>query len=96
MNKLSISEAANKHVTIDFNDYDNPKWSEAEKILEVELSFDRIGNQVAGIDEGIFPSFIKDDIKIDAGWDNWSGCYLLSTSKQGDELLKQLAVRLSK
>ena len=95
MNKLSISEAANKHVTIDFNDYDNPQWSEAENILEVELSFVRIGNKVAGIDEGIFRSFIKGDIKIDAGWDNWSGCYLLSTSEKGDELLKTLAARLS-
>jgi len=39
------------------------------------------------MDEGILPSFIKGSLIISAGWDNWSGCYLLSESKERDATL---------
>jgi hypothetical protein len=42
------------------------------------------------VDEGISQDFVKDGITISAGWDNWSGEYLLSTSDDGDDLLTKL------
>jgi len=58
--------------------------------LENDLGFDRDGDPVMGMDEGILPYFIKGEAKIAAGWDNWSGNYLLSESKEGDSVLEYI------
>ena len=88
MSKAKIYKAANGHLMIEFGEYDSSQWFLAVNILQNELNFTREGQAVMGMDEGIMPSFVKGDITIDAGWDNWSGNYLLSESFEGDELLK--------
>lgn len=90
MNKPRLHTAANGHAAIDFEDYDSPKWFEAVFLLESEQDFKRAGETVIGMDEGILPSFVKGEISIEAGWDNWSGNYLLSKSHDGDEVIKWL------
>lgn len=42
------------------------------------------------MDEGVSPNFAHGEIVLAAGWDNWSGQYLLSNSKEGDEILRQI------
>ena len=86
--------AANGYVVINFEEYDSKLWVEATKYLETKLNFSRAGNKVAGLDEGIFPSFVNGDVCIEAGWDNWSGNYLLSTCSGGDQVLNELFKRI--
>ena len=95
MKRPVIYTAANGHLSIDFEDYDSPVWFKAVSILEKDLGFIRQGEVVIGMDEGILPSLVKDDVSISAGWDNWSGNYLLSESREGDELLSLLFSKLS-
>lgn len=90
----SLSIAANGHVTLDFGDYDSVAYQQACAKLENELGFSRQGDSVAGLDEGISPSFLRAKLEISAGWDNWSGSYLLANSDEGDEILRRLYAEL--
>ena len=44
-----------------------------------------------GLDEVIAPDFVRDNIRLLAGWDNWSGYYLLSENAAGDDFLSVYA-----
>lgn len=90
----SLSIAANGHVTLDFGDYDSVAYQQVCAKLENELGFSRQGRTVAGLDEGINPSFLRAGLEISAGWDNWSGSYLLSNSDAGDAVLRRLHAEL--
>lgn len=94
MNKPRLHTTANGHAAIDFEEYDSPEWFQAVFLLESEQDFKRAGEAVTGLDEGILPSFVKGDISIEAGWNNWSGNYLLSESNHGDEVIKWLFQKL--
>jgi hypothetical protein len=94
MNKPRLHTAANGHAAIDFEEYDSPEWFEAVFLLESEQGFQRTGEAVMVMDEGVMPSFVKGEISIEAGWNNWSGNYLLSASKDGDEVIKWLFQKL--
>lgn len=94
MNKPRLHTAENGRVSIDFEEYDSPQWFEAVSVLEKEQGFVRTGEALIGMDEGILPSFVKGGVSIAAGWDNWSGSYLLSESSEGDEVLKLLFTKL--
>ena len=41
--------------------------------------------------ESILPDLVGTDFRLEAGWDNWSGFYLLSEDRTGDEFLRRLA-----
>lgn len=90
----SLSIAANGHVTLDFGDYDSVAYQQVCTKLEKELGFSRQGGTVAGLDEGISPSFLRAGLEISAGWNNWSGSYLLSNSEAGDAVLRCLHAEL--
>ena len=91
----SLSIAANGHVTLDFGDYDSVPYQQVCAKLENELGFCRHGDTVAGLDEGISPSFLRSELEISAGWDNWSGSYLLANSDAGDAILRRLYAELT-
>lgn len=93
MNK-SLYIAANGHVALDFGDYDSAAYQRACVKLENELGFSRQGDTVAGLDEGISPSFLRAKLEISAGWNNWCGSYLLANSDEGDEILRRLYAEL--
>ncbi|VXB61011.1 hypothetical protein [Massilia sp. 9I] len=90
----SLSIAANGHVTLEFGDYDSVAYQQVCGKLENELGFSRQGDTVAGLDEGISPSFLRAELEISSGWDNWSGSYLLANSNAGDEILRLLYAEL--
>ncbi|KQV49021.1 hypothetical protein ASC93_13195 [Massilia sp. Root335] len=90
----SLSIAANGHLTLDFGDYDSLAYQQVCAKLENELGFDRHGRTVAGLDEGVNPSFVRAELEITAGWDNWSGSYLLANSDAGDAVLRSLYTEL--
>ena len=85
-----LNTAANGHLMISFEDRDSRAWLVARNYLELELGFQRGGQLVIGAGEGIHPSFSRDNIDISAGWDTWSGDYLLATYPAGDDVLRKV------
>ena len=84
----SLFQASSGFLTLEFEAYDSPEWLSAVNMLENDLGFVRKGETLTNMDEGILPSFIKESLIISAGWDNWSGCYLLLESKESDVTLR--------
>ena len=88
--KPELHTASNGCLSLDFGDYDSPLAMAISNFLETDWGFSRDGPSVFGMDEGISPNFVRSEIVLAAGWDNWSGQYLLSNSKDGDEILRQI------
>ncbi|MCC8998135.1 MAG: hypothetical protein LM522_01350 [Candidatus Contendobacter sp.] len=87
------STAANGHVSLAF-----PKttpWLAFRLALTLRFKhgFRREGRRVFGFDETIVPDFVRGDIRLLAGWDNWSGVYLLADSPEADTFLNEAAER---
>lgn len=90
-----LHRAANDHLTLDFETVDTPLWSAIATHLESTLGFARVGHAVEGAGEGIHPDFRKGDVRLSAGWDEWSGDYLLANCARGDALLTSLFAVIS-
>lgn len=90
-----LLKAANGRNFLAFEAYDTPQWFAAVEWLTAQ-GFTRRSpfteaRPVIGCDEGIMPSFVREGVSLAAGWDNWSGNYLLAQCEQGDGLLVDLA-----
>lgn len=80
----SLDTAANGHLTLSFNELSDSCWlSLAENLVKIRR-FKRLGSPVIGSDEKIHQNFQCAEFNLAAGWDNWSGHYLLSDSVAGD------------
>ena len=90
MGQPSLSTAANGHLMLSIDSAQSERWASLQKVLETALGYRREGDTIAGFDEGIAPDFVNGEIRIHAGWDNWSGHYLLAVCVAGDEVLRQL------
>ncbi|GJJ05242.1 hypothetical protein RugamoR64_57800 [Duganella rhizosphaerae] len=88
--KPDLHTAPNGFLSLDFCDYDSPLATSISDFLETDWGFRRDGPTVFGMDEGVSPNFVRGEIVLAAGWDNWSGQYLLSNSREGDEILRQI------
>jgi hypothetical protein len=85
----SLHTTANGHLTLDFNELSGICWlSLAEELIKLQ-GFKRVRSPVIGIDEQIHQNFQCAEFNLAAGWDNWSGHYLLSNSVPGDVFLQQ-------
>jgi hypothetical protein len=87
---LSLSLAANGHLQLTMSPLSAAclRWK-----LSLIHGFRREGRPAHGLDETIYPDFVRGDLRLMAGWDIWSGYYLLSSSEAGDELLRNLVAR---
>jgi hypothetical protein len=94
MTEPLLVTAANGHNWITFEDYDPPQWRLAIEWLRCE-GFKESGASVIGLDEGILPSYVKQDVVIAAGFDNWSGNYLLAECDRGDQVILEVANHVS-
>ena len=94
MAKPLLLTAANKHNWITFDAYDTPQWHMSVEWLRHE-GFIESGEPVIGFDEGILKSYIKEGAQIAAGFDSWSGNYLLSECEKGDLVILNLAQHIS-
>ena len=63
----TICIAANGHVALDFGGYDSFSYQQTCAKLDRDLGFIRHGGTVAGLDEGVSPSFLRGEIEISAG-----------------------------
>jgi hypothetical protein len=86
----SLHKAANGYLTLNFNDAPETCWRTVLNRLETGFDFVREGQMLCGVDEAIFPNFVSSSCTIEAGYDNWSGIYLLSQSAEGDAILQKL------
>lgn len=50
--------------------------------------FRRDGRDVVGLDEAIAPDYVRGDLRLNAGWDRWSGYYLMAVNAAGDDFLR--------
>jgi hypothetical protein len=88
--EVTLHTAANGHLTLNLNNTPTESWLALSARLVNEFGFRRSGNAVTSVDERIHQSFERPELKLAAGWDNWSGHYLLSESAPGDEFLRSL------
>lgn len=86
---MVLHTAANGHLTLDFDDSPEVLWEEVIAHLLAE-GFVRDGVAVLGPGQSIFPGFVREGIALSAGWDEWSGNYLLSHSDDSDSFLNSL------
>jgi len=75
---------------IAFEEDGSSAWLDACAILEKRYGFARIGKAAIGAGQGIHPDFCLGRIQISAGWDNWSGDYLLANCREGDQIIQEL------
>ncbi|MCE6978194.1 hypothetical protein EI534_12505 [Pseudomonas frederiksbergensis] len=86
----TIHKAVNGHLSLDFNELSDACWlSIAEELIKLR-GFKRMGSPVIGVSEQIHQNFQCAEFNLAAGWDNWSGHYLLSDSVAGDVFLQKL------
>jgi len=85
-----IHTAANGHQSLESGAADPAWWLRACTYLEKVLCFSRTGKTEERLDEAIHQSFERGDLVLLAGWDNWSGNYLLTESDEGDKVLHHL------
>lgn len=94
MTEPLLTTAANGHNFLTFEDYDTPQWRLAIEWLKRE-GFSESGTSVLGLDEGILPSLSRRGVVIAAGFDNWSGNYLLAECEMGDQVISSVANHVS-
>lgn len=94
MSEPLLITAANGHNFLTFEDYDTPQWRLAIEWFKRE-GFSEAGGPVVGLDEGILPSFVRQEVVIAAGFDNWSGNYLLAECEMGDQVIASVANHVS-
>jgi len=75
---------------MNFDKLPNSYWRSICRRLEHRDGFRRTGAVITGVGETIHQSFERSGITLGAGWDTWSGNYLLSDSSAGDEFLQRL------
>lgn len=92
--KAHLYVASNGHLVIDLPDSSGADWEALENKIIDRWGFQRIGTTMVGLDEQIYPSLKRSDLTLAAGWDIWSGHYLLSECVSGDEFLRALFYEL--
>lgn len=91
----TLHEAANGHLALDFNELSDAGWlSIVEELIKLR-GFKRVGSPVIGTSEQIHQNFQCAEFTLAAGWDNWSGHYLLSDCVEGDVFLQRLFDQVS-
>lgn len=89
-----LTLAANGHYWLCFESSAVLSWQNAQNFLQA-AQFREQGTVIAGIDEAIFPSWVKGAIEIATGFDAFCGHYLLAYCVKGDQVLLSLAQHLS-
>jgi len=91
---LGLFEAANGHLSLECGSLPDIYWESLVEHLEKEEGFSRSGQPIVGANEMIHQDFVTARLSLSAGWDNWSGHYLLAKCEEGDHFLRQLYEKL--
>ncbi len=93
--QLVLFKSANGHFSMECGDAPDSYWQTIVETLEQQECFTRSGNAVLGAGEMIHQDFVSKNFSLSAGWDNWSGHYLLANCSAGDTFLQQLYEHLA-
>ena len=91
--KLCMETAANGHLMVNWPDARHSFYVLLSGWLSLRHGLRRAGHWVVSPDDIILPDFVGKDIRLKSGWDNWSGYYLLSEDRAGDEFLRRFTPR---
>lgn len=91
---MNLHLAANGHQMLEFGDLPAADWLAIVLRLVDGHGCTLVGAPVGGFDSQIFPSVQGAGFLLAAGWDIWSGHYLLSESAAGDDFLSRFAAEL--
>ena len=93
--KLCVERAANGRLKLSIQ---NPglldHWLLRWK-LQAGYGFRREGRRILGVGEGIVPDFVRERLRLEAGFDDFSGIYLLACDDEGDRFLTEFAQELA-
>lgn len=65
------------------------------EVLVSNFGFRSIGAPLDGIDV-IYWDFARDELKVTLGWDIWSGCFIMATNADCDEVVQSIGQYLEK
>ena len=85
-----LSIAANGRYFLTFEDSEDAIWELALNWLASQ-GFLTEGEAFDGLGQVVYPSFVKGDLEISAGWDNWSGNNLLAETPETDHVLLEMS-----
>src|SRR5512145_624582 len=87
-------EAANGHKTYEIF-YATPNiLFEIGNILVTKFGCSELDLPGIGL-EAVITKCQKGNIRLDLGWDNWSGFYILANSAEGDKLVEEIGAYLN-
>src|ERR1035437_541256 len=52
--------------------------------------YTRNGETISGLDDRIYPDFIRDKFQIRSGWNIWLGTYYLAADENSDKIIYQI------
>lgn len=58
-------------------------------ILKARFGFQATSSPLEGLDV-IYWDFVRGEIPITVGWDNWSGCFVFAETEEGDEIVREI------
>lgn len=88
-NTFKLARAANGRLMLENMQLSERDWQAVAALLE-RRGFSRTGKTVNGADTVIYQDFVRDAITLAAGWDTWTGHYLLAGNAEGDRFLLEL------
>lgn len=89
--KRYVEMAANGHLTLSRPSAGPLLYSLLCWRLRLRHGLRREGREVISPDDIILPDFVTAGLRLGAGWDNWSGYYLIAQDGAGDTFLERLA-----
>jgi hypothetical protein len=88
--KMYVETAANGHLILNWPSAGHSFYTLLCWWLWLRYGLRRSGHRVISPDAVILPDFVTAGLRLSAGWDIWSGCYLLSEDENSDMFLKRL------
>ena len=89
--EVGLDRTANGHLTLTIADPGILDLILLRLRLRFLHGFRREGIRIFGPDEQIAPDFVRGNLRLLAGYDDWSGLYLLAKDEQGDSFLETFA-----
>jgi|GEM_PF-996637 len=88
--KKYVEIAANGHLMVGWPEAGPLFYGALRVWLRLRYGLRREGRTVCSPDgETLLPDFVGAGVRLESGWDNWSGYYLLSVDDFGDRFLRR-------
>jgi hypothetical protein len=85
-----VEVAANGHLIVSWPNAGHSFYIRLHLWLRLRHGLRREGRIVSSPDNIILPDLVGAGVRLNSGWDNWSGYYLLSTDNAGDQALERI------